>query len=135
MKAGLQKGQQLSEQKPHRKWLGAASSQSSSGQPAASLEPTERRKPHLSMGRGVSGWGCCFEFHMSEGGRGKVSVSVCSGEGSQNSGAGGGLAATSLVGSGWPALSLPSLPPLFPSPGSLLSHPSLGAARAMGAIR
>lgn len=28
MKAGLQKGQQLSEQKPHRKWFRAASSQS-----------------------------------------------------------------------------------------------------------
>lgn len=28
VKAGLQKGQQLSEQKPHRKWLGAARSQS-----------------------------------------------------------------------------------------------------------
>lgn len=62
-------------------------------------------------------------------------VSVCSGEGSQQPGAGGGLAATSQVGSGRPAFSLPSLPPLFPNPGSLLSHPSPGDARAMGTIR
>lgn len=50
-----------------------------------------------------------------------MSVSVCSGEGSQQPGVGGGLAATSPVGSGRPALSSstvskPWIPPEPPQP-------------------
>lgn len=91
------------------------------GPPAASLQPLREGNHTLAEGERPQGGTCFLEVHVSEGGRGKVYVCVRAVEGWPARGGGGGIHTLGKVSM---ACRLCPLPTLFPSPGSLLSHPS-----------